>query len=150
MKIIFCDGLMEPHNPDGYGCAAWVAFEGDVDGSRTLAELPPPIASQRGCIARPGDRSTNNVAEYRSVRGALKWAVANAEDEEIEIRADSQLVVRQVSGDWACKADHLRPFRDDCRALLKLLPHARLVWVSRKQNIPADELTRLAYKEEIG
>lgn len=147
MKTIFADGLMEPKNPDGYGCCAFVVYEGDVDGSKTLAQLPPAVASQADCIAWPGDHATNNVCEYRAVRGALKWAVSYAEDEEIELRTDSQLVVQQVVGSWACNKDHLRKLRDDCRNLLKLLPNVRLVWVSRTQNIPADELTRVAYAE---
>lgn len=147
---LFADGLTEPTNPNGYGCCAYVVYLGDVDGAKCMADLPPVVAYGHACIARPGEGVTNNICEYRAVRAALKWAVRHAAEAEVELRTDSQLVVRQVFGDWACNADHLRPLRDQCRALLAQLPHCRLVWVSRTKNIPADELTRLAYAEARG
>jgi ribonuclease HI len=148
MKTIFCDGLTEPRfSSQKYSCCAFVAFEGDVDGTKPLAELPKPITAQHACIARPGQDSTNNIAEYRAVRAALNWLVAKGEQDEVELRTDSQLVVRQISGAYACNKDHLRVLRDDCRVLLEKLPNVRIVWVAREQNIPADELTNVAYAE---
>lgn len=148
MKTIFADGLTEPRfSAQKYSCCAFVVFDGDVDGTKTLAELPEPVAKQYACIARPGEASTNHVAEYRAVRAALNWLIAKGEQGEVELRTDSQLVVRQISGAYACNKDHLRTLRDDCRELLKQLPNVRLVWVSREQNIPADELTNIAYAE---
>lgn len=145
MITIFCDGLTEPRNPDGYGCCAFVAFDGDVSGTRG-AQRPAPLHQAYACIARPGDGITNNICEYRAVRAALKWAVAAIPNEEIIVKTDSQLVVRQVNGDWACNKDHLRVLRDECRALLQRV-NARLVWVARDQNDVADALTRVAYAE---
>lgn len=148
MKTIFADGLTEPRfSAQKYSCCAFVVFEGDVDGSKPLAELPEPLAAQHACIARPGEDSTNNIAEYRAVRAALNWLVAKDEQGEVELRTDSQLAVRQISGEYACNKDHLRELRDDCRDLLKKLPNVRIVWVSRLQNVPADELTNIAYAE---
>lgn len=140
---IFADGLCEP-NPGGYGCCAWIAFEGDVAGDADVLR-PPCIASSHGCIGH-GVGMTNNISEYRAVRAALRWAVANMRDAEIELRTDSQLVVRQINGLWACNADHLRDFRDECRALLAQLQNAKIVWVARAQNDVADALTRIAYE----
>lgn len=148
MKTIFADGLTEPRfSSQKYSCCAFVVFEGDADGTKPLAELPKPITAQHACIARPGEASTNNIAEYRAVRAALNWLIAKGEQGEVELRTDSQLVVRQISGAYACNKDHLRVLRDECRALLQRLPHTRLIWVSREQNVPADELTNLAYAE---
>lgn len=151
MKLtIFADGLTEPVNPNGYGCCAFVVFEGEVSG-RAGAQRPDPIHEQYACIARPGDNVTNNVCEYRSVRAALRWAVENvhkaAKDREVEIRTDSQLVVNQVSGLWAVKAEHLRPYRDECAQMIsELKGKAKLVWVRRDENDVADALTRKAYE----
>jgi ribonuclease HI len=152
MKLtIFADGLTEPVNPNGYGCCAFVVFEGDVSG-RAEAKRPDPIHSAHACIARPGDKVTNNVCEYRSVRAALRWVVANAhkaaKDRDVEIRTDSQLVVNQVVGSWQCNADHLRVFRDECREMIRQLNgKVSLVWVRRDENDVADALTRLAYEK---
>lgn len=146
---IFADGLTEPVNPNGYGCCAFVVFEGEVSG-RKGAPRPEPIHERYGCIARPGDGVTNNVCEYRSVRAALRWTVANvlqaAKGRHVEIRTDSQLVVNQVLGLWGVKADHLRKYRDDCAQMLSQLgDKASLVWVRRDENDVADALTRKAY-----
>lgn len=153
MKVtIFCDGLTEPVNPNGYGCVAFVAFAGEVSG-RKYANRPEPIHQSYACIARPGMNVTNNVCEYRAVRGALRWLVSNTHKslkdcDEIEIRTDSQLVVKQVAGDWATNADHLRVFRDECRELLKQIKiNTRLIWIPREENDVADALTRVAYKQ---
>lgn len=150
MKItVFCDGLTEPVNPNGYGCCAFIVFEGEVDG-RVGAVRPEPIHSQHACIARPGDRITNNVCEYRAVRGALNWLVANRHVQikdctEIEIRTDSQLVVNQISGAWATNKEHLRKFRDECAQMVQQLGIVTLKWIPREENDVADALTRIAY-----
>jgi ribonuclease HI len=138
-------------NPDGYGCCAFVVFEGDVSG-RAGAPRPDPIHSQHACIARPGDNVTNNICEYRSVRAALRWVVANvhkaAKDRHVEIRTDSQLVVNQVAGSWLVKAEHLRVFCDDCQQMMaQLKDRVSLVWVRRDENDVADALTRIAYEK---
>lgn len=148
---IFADGLTEPVNPNGYGCCAFVVFEGDVSG-RAGVVRPDPIHAQYACVAWPGQNITNNVCEYRSVRAALRWTVENvnkaAKDRHVEIRTDSQLVVNQVLGLWQVKADHLRKFRDDCAQMLSQLNgKASLVWVRRDENDVADALTRKAYEK---
>jgi ribonuclease HI len=148
--VVFADGLTEPTNPNGYGCCAFVVFPQEVSG-RKGAQRPTPIHSSHACIARPGQGVTNNICEYRAVRGALRWLIENTHTklkdcQEVEIRTDSQLVVKQVSGEWATRADHLRVFRDDCRRMLDQLGKVRLTWIPREENDVADALTRLAYE----
>jgi ribonuclease HI len=151
MKVVaFCDGLTEPTNPDGYGCCAFVVFAGEVSGRRA-ASRPEPLHACYACIARPGDNVTNNICEYRAVRGALRWLIENRHKKlkdctDIEIRTDSQLVVNQVNGKWATNAVHLKVFRDECAQMLKQLG-ARLVWIPRDENDVADALTRVAYQQ---
>lgn len=148
--VVFCDGLTEPINPNGYGCCAFVVFVGDVSGRRG-AKRPDPLHAVHACIARPGENVTNNICEYRAVRGALRWLIENRHKQlkdctEIEIRTDSQLVVNQVNGRWNVNAQHLRVFRDDCAQMLRQIG-ARLVWVPRDENDVADALTRIAYQK---
>ena len=143
---IFCDGSAEPRAPQkSYCCCAFVVFKGDVDGSEEMRDLrPAPFYKQHGCIGRYPDQ-TSQTAEYRAVIAALKWTAKNLPiDAEVELRTDSQLVQRQISGQYQCNADHLRPLRDEARQILIGLPNLQIVWVPREQNDPADELTKIA------
>lgn len=146
---IFCDGATEPVNPGGEGCCAFVAFEGEVSGARGQPR-PEPIKCAYALIGRSPEM-TNNIAEWRAVLAALRWAenylVLNPEL-QIEVRTDSQLVVKQANGVWGCHAEHLVKFRDAVQTILRREKRSiELVWVPREQNDVADALTRLAYEE---
>ena len=139
---IYCDGLVEPINPGGYGCWGWIA----------LADGPQPeLGRDYGCIGRANSMS-NNVVEYQAVLRGLRRAVrqgwGHTADQKIIVRTDSQLVVRQILGQWACQAAHLQPLRDEARQLLEEVG-GRLEWVSREDNRLADGLTRLAYAQAL-
>jgi ribonuclease HI len=131
---IFCDGLCEPQ-PDGYTCCAFAAFDGD--------QL---VHEQYGCIARPGDGSTANVAEYRAVRAALRWLDKYHPTRNAQIFTDSKLVVEQVNGQWDCRAERLIPLRNECQKLKAELS-VSIRWIPRAQNEYADRLTRIAFEE---
>ncbi len=63
-------------------------------------------------------RMTNNEAEYNGAIAALK----EAEDlgaSEVEVISDSEVMVRQVNGQYRCKAANLQPFLDDVRGRAK-------------------------------
>lgn len=132
---IYCDGLCEPTNPGGYGCCAFVVLRGGEQ-----------VHAQYGSIGR-GPEMTNNVAEYRAVRAALKWLAANQGDETARVMTDSKLVVEQVNGRWDCNSEKLRPLRDECRELMLGMRNVILLWIPRAQNTVADALTRVAYRE---
>lgn len=145
--VIFCDAGVQPINPGGYGTCAFVVFEADVSisGARG-ARRPKPIHEQYACIGS-GPGMTNNLCEYKAVVAALKWCVRHAKDREIQIRADSKLVVKQINGDWECGALHLQPICDEGKNLLAQLRLAKLIWIPRADNYVADALTRKAYAE---
>lgn len=136
---IFCDGLCEPTSSGGIGISAAVAFDGDV-GGYAGALRPAPLVEAHQEIGR-GAGMTNNIAEYKAVRWALRWAVKNAADADIHIFTDSMLVVNQVNGSWQCNKEHLRELRDECRGLMKEIAHVSLEWVRREENDVADALT---------
>lgn len=75
---------------------------------------------------------------------ALIWAVECAPEDPVEIRTDSQLVAKQVNGEWSCNKPHLRELRDDAITLLRL-SKAVVRWVPRAEVKVADTLTKLAY-----
>jgi len=136
---IYADGLAEP-NP-GRATYAFVVY--DCDG-KMLAERHAYI----------GDNRTNNYAEYMGVGHALAWVRDHAKENPscaYTVLSDSQLVVKQVSGEYACNKEELRRFRERCAALMDEIGRdvVELEWVKGDDN-KADIYTRVAYKEEFG
>lgn len=82
---------------------------------------------------------TNNVAEYR----ALLLAIALADDlgaDEVELVGDSQLIVRQITGEYKVKKADLKPLHAEAIEALKALPKWSITDVRRESNERADEL----------
>lgn len=93
---------------------------------------------------------TNNVAEWRGFVAALA-AARDTGAADVEVRADSQLVVRQFTGEYRLKAGHLRPYLDEARALSRTFRRVSVVHVPRSENHEADALANAALDgEEIG
>jgi ribonuclease HI len=132
--MVYCDGACLPDNPGGYGCWAWVAY---LNGRE--------INHAFGCLGH-GAEMTNNRAEYTGVVEALRRA--KTKGQSIDVRADSQLVVKQVLGEWSVHAAHLRQL---CAEAAQLLHDTKssLAWVRREANTRADYLTKLAYEQAL-
>lgn len=83
--------------------------------------------------------ATNNVAEYQAliegVRRALELGAR-----EVDVNADSLLVVRQVEGVWRVKDAGLRPLHQEARKLLGGLSAWRIRHVRRELNADADRM----------
>lgn len=86
---------------------------------------------------------TNNEAEYEGLILGLRHAL-DEEADSVEVRGDSQLVLRQLEGVYKVKADHLRPLWREARTLLSRFASSRLVWVRREQNTDADAAANAA------
>jgi ribonuclease HI len=84
---------------------------------------------------------TNNEAEYKALTSLIKVAVENG-IQNINIFGDSQLVIKQVKGEWKVKAENLRPFFREARELLQQIPNSTLGWVRREENTLADFLSK--------
>lgn len=87
--------------------------------------------------------ATNNVAEWRGFLGALDAALESGAT-DVEIRADSQLVIKQFLGEYRMKAVHLARYLDDARAKARGIKKLRLVHVPRAENHEADALANEA------
>jgi len=86
--------------------------------------------------------ATNNVAEYKAVIAGLSMALAH-EPELLWLRADSQLLIRQLEGRYRVKSPALQALYQEARAHLRKIPH-RLEHVPREENAVADLLANLA------
>jgi len=104
-----------------------------------VSEPPEVVATVSECIGV----ATNNVAEYRAVIEGLKAARAVGA-RRVVLRADSQLVIRQLEGRYRVKQPHLRPLFDEARALLEEFPEVELTHVRREDNTDADALVNAA------
>ena len=81
--------------------------------------------------------ATNNVAEWTGLLQGLKAALARGVD-ELAVRLDSELVVKQLSGAYRVKHPGLIPLHAEAKSLLRKFAHVEVRHVPRKQNAAAD------------
>ena len=87
--------------------------------------------------------TTNNVAEYRAMLLGIELA-RELRASEVELIGDSELIVKQVLGDYKVKQPHLRPLRAEVVAALAGLGAWKIRNVPRAENARADELVNEA------
>jgi len=87
--------------------------------------------------------TTNNVAEYRALLLALEEAGRHAAS-SLTVYSDSELLVRQLRGEYKVKAPHLRPLHAEACSRLRAFPAVRILHVPREENRRADSLANLA------
>ncbi|MBI3540583.1 MAG: ribonuclease HI family protein [Deltaproteobacteria bacterium] len=90
--------------------------------------------------------TTNNVAEYQALLAGLKRLIELGAD-EVEIRADSELMVRQMEGRYRVKHPNLKPLYQEALTLLKKIPRYSIKHVRREENKEADRLANRALDE---
>jgi ribonuclease HI len=83
--------------------------------------------------------ATNNVAEYRALIAGLEKAVELGID-ELEVVSDSELLVKQMQGEYRVKNEALRDLNDEANSLERKLGRVRYKAVRREHNELADKL----------
>jgi ribonuclease HI len=129
---LFCDGASRG-NPGPAGAGAVI------------------ISPEGHIVAKVGKflgDNTNNFAEYMGLILGLKRAKAMG-IKDLEILSDSQLLIEQLNGNYAVKAENLKPLNEEARALLKAFPGATLRHVPREENEAADEMSNRAIDERL-
>jgi ribonuclease HI len=130
MVVAYIDGGARSNpGPAGYG----VHVEGP-DGS-ILAELHGGLGI-----------ATNNVAEYSGLLAALQWAIDHGH-REVHIKADSELLVKQMRGEYKVKHPGLQPLYVRARLLVMQLDRVAFEHVRREFNKEADRLSNLGMDE---
>ncbi len=113
------------------------------------AAIGATIKDERGkviaTISQSIGRATNNQAEYRAVIAALEKAVSLGAD-RVALRADSELVVRQLNGRYRVKKAALKPLYQQAGQLLSKFQDFTITHVPREQNREADKLASDALK----
>jgi len=90
--------------------------------------------------------ATNNVAEYRGLLLGLERARALGAD-EVEIVNDSELVARQMNGEYKVKHPDMKPLHAQAKQALAEFAGWRIRSVPRAQNAAADALVNQALDE---
>jgi ribonuclease HI len=91
--------------------------------------------------------ATNNVAEYRALIAGLEKAVELG-IEELEVVSDSELLVKQMQGEYKVKNEALRELNDEANFLERKLGRVRYKAIRREHNELADKLVNEALDRE--
>lgn len=86
---------------------------------------------------------TNNEAEYQGLLHALK-AASDLGFESIRVRSDSELMVKQIKGEYRVKAANLKPLYTTARERLESFRDWSIEHVRRDKNKRADQLANIA------
>ncbi len=87
--------------------------------------------------------ATNNVAEYRALVAGLEKALELHVD-EVEVVSDSELLVKQMRGEYRVKNEALRELNEEAASLARRLGAVRYTAVRREHNELADQLVNEA------
>lgn len=95
--------------------------------------------------------TTNNIAEYTGVLNALQCPMLNVQC-SIRFYLDSELVVKQLKGEYKIKNSELRKLYDEIQLKIKNLKLKIVGWthVRREQNARADEIVNQTLDAKIG
>src|SRR5213075_2954915 len=93
-------------------------------------------------------RATNNVAEYKALITALQKA-KELGAKRVVVRGDSELIIRQMNGQYRVKNADLKPLYDEAQSLLRQFDHATIDHNYRHKNALADKLANLAMDRKV-
>jgi ribonuclease HI len=129
VAVVFADGGSRG-NPGPSGCGAVVKSD-SIDGE-VLASLSKFVGI-----------ATNNVAEYTGLLIGLEKALAMGFS-EVEVRMDSELIVKQIKGQYRCKNEGLIPLFNEAKRLQRQFKKFNIEHVRREYNKEADLLANQA------
>lgn len=146
-------GLFGDAPPDP-PAAKYAAYQANIDGGSR--GNPGPAAY--GVVVRDGrgeivarlkkyiGQNTNNVAEYFGLIAALDYAQTHGL-RALRIESDSELLVKQMRGQYKVKSGDLKPLFERARKMAAALESFRIDHVYREQNREADALVNQALDE---
>jgi ribonuclease HI len=122
-EVVF-DGGSKGNPGKGYG-----SFEINRNGELFDRQIEVPF----------GDGLTNNQSEYMSLIHGLKSIIQNPDVDplriEIVIRGDSQLVIKQLNGEWKVKNANMQPLWAEARGILAEVGKWQAVWHNRSNSV---------------
>ncbi len=149
-KGLFGDAAAEPK-------PAAAAYRANIDGG----SRGNPGPASYGVVVRDGrgeivgklkkyiGRMTNNVAEYYGLIAAMDYSQSHG-IRALRIESDSELLVKQMRGQYKVKSEDLRPLFERAQKMSKAFDSFRIEHVYREQNREADALANEALDETEG
>ena len=129
-RLLMVDGAARG-NPGKAGCGAAICDESGA----VVKEL-----------SRYLGRTTNNVAEYEGLLMGLD-ALIQLGRKQIRVQSDSQLLVRQLDGEYRVKDEKLKVLYQHALTLLRQFDSYRILHVYRDMNKVADRLANRGIDE---
>jgi len=116
---------------------------------------PGPAAI--GVVIKKGDKTiktlglsigqgTNNIAEYTALIYGLQEALVLKAD-QVSVKTDSELMCRQVNGQYAVKHENIKPLFAQVKHLVTGFKKFQIAHVPREKNSEADALVRQVLKK---
>jgi ribonuclease HI len=129
--IIYTDGASR-NNPGEAGAGVFIMQDDE------------PVAR----IARYLGTATNNVAEYTAAIIGLEHAVKLGVS-RVKLFADSELLVKQLNGQYRVKNEGLKPLYNRAKELIAKIGSVEVQYIPRAQNSEADALANKAIDEKV-
>ncbi len=124
---LFCDGASRGNpGPSSFGYVIY-GEDGDI-----VVKVGRTIGS-----------TTNNVAEYEGLIQGLEHC-KELKASDVTVKSDSQLLVRQLSGQYKVKTPHILTLFQRAKAVLPAFTSVRFVHIPREENKEADKLANAA------
>jgi len=124
-----------------------IYIDGGSRGNPGPAGIGVVILDERGKkikdIAKYIGETTNNIAEYNALLYGLEEALIIRAD-EILINMDSELVAKQLSGDYRVKDSNIKPLFERALNMLKSFKGFEIKHIKREKNKEADKLVNKA------
>ncbi len=137
------------------GAAEWVTAhcDGGSRGNPGPAGFGAVIEDGRGqVLARLSEFlgvQTNNFAEYAGLVAVLKWALEHGH-RRVKMVSDSELMVKQMKGQYKVASPGLKPLWEEARALTRKLEGFQIAHTLRGGNKEADKLANEAMDRGMG
>lgn len=120
---------------------------------------PGPAAIGVVAVREPNERlftlsetigvTSNNEAEYHALlKGLMRLKELGLTHEPLCIRVDSQLLARQLSGEYRIRSRRLRDYYEKVLVYFRFFPEVRIEHIPRQKNQIADELANRAFTLE--
>jgi ribonuclease HI len=150
---LFADSASEPTSAPASAAAYRANIDGGSRGNPGPASYGVVIRDPRGQVVaklkKYIGRSTNNVAEYYGLIAALDYAQQHG-IRSLRVESDSELLVRQMLGQYKVKSPELRPLFERAHKMAQAFDSFKISHVYREQNAEADALANEALDETSG
>jgi ribonuclease HI len=136
MITVFIDGMCAEKNPNGVGTYACIIRDGKKQ-----------IYRGAGFIGE-GQGMSSNVSEYRALLDALDTLERKCLSyREIIVYTDSQVLAKQMSGEWKAVKGYYLEFYLKAKAMRDRFANLKFQWIPREENEEADAITEQVYKD---